>query len=470
MKSVLIWMAVLATLLMASTAAAQTTEFTYQGQLTDSGAAQPTYQMRFRLFDAPASGNQLGDAIENAAVAVDGGVFTVALDFGAPVFSGADRYLEIGVRRNGGESYTVLSPRQQITSSPYSIRTLSAQTADLALDSEKLGGLDADEYLTNASAGSAFVRNDTVEQTGNFNISGTGIIGSALGVGTEIPISMLTVARGLHIDLDDVNGIILESALTFGGNKQVGIGSRRTAGPNQYGLDFYTGGTRRVYISPIGRLGIATNTPAQLLHVAGTGAIAGNLGVGNVDPQQRLHVSGNAYITGNVGIGVASPAYSMHTDFGYFTSRLGVGTAPTNATFALDVLGSTRLQGNTRVTGNTITEGNVLVQNNRGIVRSNSATQYKIVPFNLSNVSVNLAPGASFTTGNISYGESFSSAPRVFVGQMTNASGTAGNVAWLRIIPIFSGTSSTQFYVVNLGPSTLTLSTISFACLAIGPQ
>jgi hypothetical protein len=291
-----------------------------------------------------------------------------------------------------------------------------------------------------------------------------------VGIGTDQPVSMLTVARGLHIDLDDVNGIILESALTFGGNKQVGIGSRRTAGTNQYGLDFYTGGIRRVFLTQQGRLGINTNSPEQLLHVNGTAVVFNNLGVGNANPQQRLHVTGNAYITGNVGIGVASPNYSLHTDFGFFTNRLGVGTAPTNASFALDVLGSTRLQGNTRITGNTITDGTLVVQNNRGIVRSNSGTQYKIVPFNLSNVSVNLPAGNSFTTGNISYGETFGSTPRVFVGQMTAAAGTAGNPAWLQIIPVFSGTSSTQFYVVNLGTGTLTLSSISFACMAIGAQ
>jgi hypothetical protein len=102
--------------------AAQTTKFSYQGQLTDSGTPQATYQMRFRLFDALSSGSEVGSTIENASVAVSDGIFTVSLDFGAPVFSGADRFLEIAVRRNGGEGYTVLSPRQQIASSPYSTR------------------------------------------------------------------------------------------------------------------------------------------------------------------------------------------------------------------------------------------------------------------------------------------------------------------------------------------------------------
>jgi hypothetical protein len=89
------------------TRSAQSTEFTYQGELTDSGSPQPTYQMRFRPFGVVAGGSPIGSTLENPAVAVDDGVFTVTLDFGSAVFTGADRFLEISVRRNAGESYTV---------------------------------------------------------------------------------------------------------------------------------------------------------------------------------------------------------------------------------------------------------------------------------------------------------------------------------------------------------------------------
>src|SRR5215207_7671330 len=94
--------------LLAVAAAAQTTGFTYQGKLTDSGAAQSSYQMQFALFDAAVGGNQIGATLSNGAVAVNQGVFSVQLDFGASVFTGADRFLQISVRRNGGENYTIL--------------------------------------------------------------------------------------------------------------------------------------------------------------------------------------------------------------------------------------------------------------------------------------------------------------------------------------------------------------------------
>jgi hypothetical protein len=61
---------------------------------------------------------------------VTAGSFTVSLDFGGGVFTGADRFLEIAVRRNSGESFVALSPRQPITSNPYAIRSANAAAAE----------------------------------------------------------------------------------------------------------------------------------------------------------------------------------------------------------------------------------------------------------------------------------------------------------------------------------------------------
>src|SRR5215204_3951756 len=112
---------------------AQTTVFNYQGKLTDSGAAaNGTFQMQFKLFDSLAGGGQIGATLADVPVTATHG------DFGANALSGANRWLEIAVRRNAGESYTTLAPREQIASSPYAVRTLSAATADNAL---QLGGV-----------------------------------------------------------------------------------------------------------------------------------------------------------------------------------------------------------------------------------------------------------------------------------------------------------------------------------------
>jgi hypothetical protein len=129
---------------------AQTTAFTYQGKLTDGGnPANGSYDLQFKLFDALTSGTQQGVTLVRNPVAASAGVFTVTLDFGANVFSGAARYLEISVRPAGCvppncAAFTILSPRQPITSSPYAIQTLNAQ---------QLGGVDASQYLKPNASG-----------------------------------------------------------------------------------------------------------------------------------------------------------------------------------------------------------------------------------------------------------------------------------------------------------------------------
>ena len=133
-------------LLVISPVLAQTTAFTYQGKLTDSGnLANGNYDMQFRLFDALSGGTQQGTTIINPTVQVTNGIFNVNLDFGTNVFTGAARFLEISLRPAGSPNpYTVLAPRQPITSSPYAIQTVNAQ---------QLGGLPASRYVATDAGG-----------------------------------------------------------------------------------------------------------------------------------------------------------------------------------------------------------------------------------------------------------------------------------------------------------------------------
>jgi hypothetical protein len=88
----------LVALYLANVVLAQTTAFTYQGSLTEAAnPATGTYDMLFTLFNTPTvgTGTQQGATIDNLRVQVAPGSFTVTLDFGAPVFDGTTRYLEI---------------------------------------------------------------------------------------------------------------------------------------------------------------------------------------------------------------------------------------------------------------------------------------------------------------------------------------------------------------------------------------
>ncbi len=105
---------------------AQTTAFTYQGRLVDNlVAANGSYSMKFRLYNAVTAGTQIGAEIPLTVTATNG-IFNVSLDFGSSSFpSGALRWLEIQV------GTTTLTPRQQLSGSPFSIRSLAANQSDL---------------------------------------------------------------------------------------------------------------------------------------------------------------------------------------------------------------------------------------------------------------------------------------------------------------------------------------------------
>ena len=193
-----------------ASAAAQTTAFTFQGSLQTNGApATGNYDFEFALFDAVSGGTQLGTTVSSNNLAVANGVFSVSLDFGGQ-FPGATRFLEIRIRAAGGGGFTLLSPRQPVASSPYSVKSLSADSATNAVNATNastagtatnaatatnsllLGGVAANQYVLtgdprlsdarNPLPGNAnYIQNTTSPQAlSNFSISGNGTAGGTL--------------------------------------------------------------------------------------------------------------------------------------------------------------------------------------------------------------------------------------------------------------------------------------------------
>ncbi len=189
----LVWM-VTVSLCSIATAFGQTTAFTYQGRLSDNSIpATGSYDFEFRLFTAVSSGSQLGSTQQLLAVTVTDGVFTVQLDFGNQ-FAGANRFLDISVRPAGGGSFTQLAPRQQVTSDPYSIRSLNATAADglsvscvSCVTSGQIASVDGGVVtgaipVASVPAGSAsYIQNRTsLQGSSNFSISGDGTAAGTL--------------------------------------------------------------------------------------------------------------------------------------------------------------------------------------------------------------------------------------------------------------------------------------------------
>jgi N-acetylneuraminic acid mutarotase len=117
-----------------STIFAQGTALTYQGRL-DSGGNPATglYDLTFAVYDSANGPNTLmAGPLTNPGTPVTNGLFTVLLDFGVGVFTGPNRWLEIGVRTNGGGLFATLTPRQPLLPVPYAVFAGSANAAGLA--------------------------------------------------------------------------------------------------------------------------------------------------------------------------------------------------------------------------------------------------------------------------------------------------------------------------------------------------
>lgn len=151
----------------------QSTAFTYQGRLNDARTpANGSYDVQFALFDSSTNGNLIAGPLTNSAVAVNNGLFSAAVDFGAAAFEG-DRWLEISVRTNGALNFTTLTTRQQITPAPYAIQALNASSVAA---SNVTGALDVSQLP------SAVVTNGGSDQilSGRFSGDGSGLTNVAL--------------------------------------------------------------------------------------------------------------------------------------------------------------------------------------------------------------------------------------------------------------------------------------------------
>ncbi len=128
--------------------------FTYQGYLTDGGnPANGIYHFSFELWDAEIGGDSLG-LIEVEDVQVDSGVFTAILDFGPGVFYGEDRWLQIGVKPDGGTGgYVPIEGRQMLRPVPYALFAVQVGRVEWNDLTSRPAGLNNGDQDTTYSAG-----------------------------------------------------------------------------------------------------------------------------------------------------------------------------------------------------------------------------------------------------------------------------------------------------------------------------
>jgi hypothetical protein len=142
---------------------AQGSSFAYQGRARHNGQLiHGVADFHFTLWNAPTGGKQVGDTLQPLLnVPVDRGLFSVTLDFGPDAFTGEARWLQLAIRYPAaGGSYVIVSPRQPLNPSPYSIHALtggiwSNNDGDLSYLGGNVGiGTAEPEHLLDLSGGS----------------------------------------------------------------------------------------------------------------------------------------------------------------------------------------------------------------------------------------------------------------------------------------------------------------------------
>jgi hypothetical protein len=273
---------------------AQTTEFTYQGRLNNSGsAANGVYDFEFALFSSPTFNILLGTVARNG-VPVTNGVFSVNLDFGSGPFTAinSDKFLEIRVRPAGGGNYTVLSPRQPILTTPYAIRSQtadnaitanSASSAAVATNANQLGGINASQYVV---SGASIINAGT-----QFNIGGDRVLISAAG--------NLFTGQGAGANTSGF-GVIGNSFFgTVAGDTNVN-GTFNTI----IGANADVGGPSLTNATAIGARALAMQSNSLILGMINgvNGATADtNVGIGTTSPARRLHIASGS--SGAISLG-----------------------------------------------------------------------------------------------------------------------------------------------------------------------
>ncbi len=156
----------------ATTAAAE--PFAVQGQLRDNGTlATGAYDFQFSLWDASASGTQIGSTVSVDDLAVSAGVFSTHIDFGQ-VFTSDAVWVEVSVRDGASTgTYSMLPARIQIGSTPKAHHALTADELTNPQWNEAPGilwyGSGTDRVLINRSTAIAANEVFGIQNNGGFS-------------------------------------------------------------------------------------------------------------------------------------------------------------------------------------------------------------------------------------------------------------------------------------------------------------
>lgn len=292
---------------------AQGTVFNYQGQLVYKGVpVSGLYDFIFTVHDASLGGAVLGGPLPRNAVPVSAGQFVVPLDFGAGVFTGPARWLNIAVRANGAGVHTNMTPRLPLSPTPYAIYAGSAASvASGAVTAGQLntgGQAPAPGQFLSYNAGNFAWRDPALLTGGIWSRSGADTYFKDGNVGIGIIPSL-----GVRLE---VNGAAYlkpgNGSVNFGTpNAELGMAMLPTLGGGNSRADLRFDGSVLKLVASVGVV-----PPSPLNGIAIT--TGGNVGMGTITPGFKLEVRsttgtaivGKSTVAGGVGVYGESGEYN----------------------------------------------------------------------------------------------------------------------------------------------------------------
>jgi hypothetical protein len=355
---------------------ALSTGFTYQGQLLQSGLpTDGTCDFQFGLFAVDSGGTASGTQTASP-VNVTNGLFTVQLNnsgqLGANVFNGSDRWLEIAVRCPVGiGSYVTLSPRQQLTATPYALYAPTAGSAN---------GLSCTGCVSSSS-----IAGGTIQQS---NLAFTPGTVTAITAGTGL--SGGTITTSGTISNSGVLSVGASAPLASSGGQNPSVSLTGTVPVANGGTGASTGAAARTSLGAA-----ASGANADITSLSAITDGDANTAVGD----GAFASNSSGLVSNNTAVGESALHFDIH---GNDNTALGANALVHNDNNNNTAVGSSALQANTSGHDNTAL-GAVALDAITTSSNSNTAVGGSALG-NLTSGSGNIAigkdAGASATTGS----------------------------------------------------------------------